>query len=471
MGKEVKTTDYLSLGEKLSVKEKSSFGFGVLANTLIVGTLNMCLMDYYITYVMIEYPLFILANIIFLIYNAINDVIFGHYSDYSNHKLGRRIPFIRYGAPLFAIAFILFWFPFPGTAYGDLYTGQLFKFVQLLTAYLFYDTALTMVILSMTALPPEMSESTKERASISLYRTIAQVFGGILMIISPSLLESNRELFRVYIIIISLIAMVSYIILSYGVKERKELYKEDKKEKRPPLINGMLDTFKNKAFISFLLYNFCAVFLGTMISNYSPFVEQIKTLPISTIMIFYMGVIVSIPIYLYFSRRVDTKKIIQIITLVCLVGISSMILIDFLLDTTEVYWIIFIFDGALMGIGNIILYPYISDTIDVEELESGERREGMYFGMNALITKPSEQLPAIIGAFVLWQTNFNRDPLATSQPPEAIFGLKFLVAGIPLILCIIMVLSQLINPLEGEYYKSVKERIVKLHKQKKNLEG
>ena len=41
--------------------------------------------------------------LLFGVWNAINDPLFGYISDRTKNKLGRRIPYIRYGAPIFIL--------------------------------------------------------------------------------------------------------------------------------------------------------------------------------------------------------------------------------------------------------------------------------------------------------------------------------------------------------------------------------
>ncbi|MBD3340598.1 MAG: hypothetical protein GF353_15935, partial [Candidatus Lokiarchaeota archaeon] len=224
MDNDMDSSNYLIKGHKVPTKEKTYFGIGVLANTIIVGVFTLYLLDYYINIVKIRYDLFIIANIIYLIWNTLNDIVFGYYGDRTRTKLGRRMPYIRYGAPFFALAFIIFWFPFPGSEPGNLQSGQIIKFIQLVFAYIFFDTTLTLVILSFVALPPEMTESTKERTSISLYRTIFTIIGGATTLIVPIIMSFGINAFRIFVIFLGIFCMSSYLIVSYGVKERKNLY-------------------------------------------------------------------------------------------------------------------------------------------------------------------------------------------------------------------------------------------------------
>ena len=77
----------------------------------------------------------IIVLILFGVWNAINDPIYGFLADKTKSKLGRRIPWIRYGAPIMAIIYALIWISFPGTE-----GNQVFLFIQelfLINGYLF----------------------------------------------------------------------------------------------------------------------------------------------------------------------------------------------------------------------------------------------------------------------------------------------------------------------------------------------
>lgn len=471
MGKKEDLSDYLTLGEKISISKKIYFGLGVLANTLITGVFTLYLLDYYINVIKIEYGLFIVANVIYLIYNTLNDVIFGYYGDRTRTKLGRRMPYIRYGAPLLALAFILFWFPFPGTAPGDLYSSQLFKFGQLVFGYIFFDTMLTIVILSFVALPPEMTESTKERNTISGYRTIFTLVGGITILFVPIVISMGLEFFRIFIVVLGVICMSFYLVLSFKIKERKQLY-ETSKIRSLSLVKEIVQTFKNKAFISFLLYNFSVIYTQTMLISFTPLFINIfgvnsKINATIILIAIYAGNLITIPIFLHLGRKIENRRIIVYTSLASLAGIFTLFLIDILFNVIALYWIIFAIDGMLLGLG-IFYYPFMSDAIDIDELHTNRRRESMHFGLNALLTKPAENLPAIIGASILAITGFIQSEKIIPQPSSAIFGLKFMITVIPMILSIILLLSQLINPLKGDYLKEMKSNLIKLHEQKES---
>jgi GPH family glycoside/pentoside/hexuronide:cation symporter len=50
-----------------------------------------------------------LASVIYGVWNALNDPVFGFISDSTRSKHRRRIPYMRYTAPFLALSFILVW--------------------------------------------------------------------------------------------------------------------------------------------------------------------------------------------------------------------------------------------------------------------------------------------------------------------------------------------------------------------------
>ncbi len=459
------SVNYISLGQKVPSREKVFWGFGVLADTLLAGIFGLYMTDYYINEVMISYGLFIIAQAIYLVVNSLNDLLFGFYADRTRTKLGRRIPYIRYGAPIYVLTFIFLWFPLPGTYPGNPTEGQAMKFLQLMMGYVLFDTMLTIVILSLVALPPEMTESTSERAKFSIYQTIFGGVGGVLIFIVPSIVFLGWDVFRVFIIIVAIIAMFSFIILSFGVKERKKLYEQEKYDQN--LLKEVIQTFKNRSFISFIIFYFSVSFLQALAITFTPFYSAIVGIDNDTLVLlsFYIGNGIAIPTCFYLLNKIEISKIIVISATTCLIVILSLYIIDLIFSVTFVYFIIFTFVGLLFGT-SIVYYPYIGNCIDQDELNTNRRREGMHFGVNALFSKTGESGPAILGATVLSVTGYIQGGLAAEQPISAINGLKFLITIVPIIFAIICILSQLINPLKGENLKRMKENVMKLHELK-----
>jgi Na+/melibiose symporter-like transporter len=69
---------------------------------------------------------------------------------------------------------------------------------------------------------------------------------------------------------------------------------------------------------------------------------------------------------------------------------------------------------------------------DEDELRSGVRREGAFFGVNALLTKPAQSVALALSPFILEATGFisraaGKGQITLSQPSEALFGIRAIV--------------------------------------------
>jgi glycoside/pentoside/hexuronide:cation symporter, GPH family len=116
-----------------------------------------------------------------------------------------------------------------------------------------------------------------------------------------------------------------------------------------------------------------------------------------------------------------------------------------------------------------ILFAQVADE---DELRSGSRREGAFFGVNALLTKPAQSLALWLTAFILEQTSFitraaNFGEMYLNQPAGAIFGIKAFSGIIPGVACLLSALLLVWYPLRGDYLQEVKDKILHLHADKK----
>ena len=101
---------------------------------------------------------------IFAIWNALNDPLFGYISDHTKSKLGRRIPYIRYGAFFYSLIFVLTWVRWP------LGSSQTALFIQMLATLFLFDTLYTAIATSIYVMPYTMAVSNKARSGIFLWK-------------------------------------------------------------------------------------------------------------------------------------------------------------------------------------------------------------------------------------------------------------------------------------------------------------
>ncbi|MDD1776811.1 MAG: MFS transporter, partial [Candidatus Helarchaeota archaeon] len=125
---------------------------------------------------------------------------------------------------------------------------------------------------------------------------------------------------------------------------------------------------------------------------------------------------------------------------------------------------------AVVGLGLAGSLYYIdllvSDIVDEDELKTGCRREGGYYGINALIIRLSTILTFItIGVVLATNGWMVYDPEVYSYALE--MGLRSIMFIFPAIALIIGVVSLYFYPLHGKRLQEIKEAQAKLHAEKR----
>ncbi|MBE6835775.1 MAG: hypothetical protein E7515_05950 [Ruminococcaceae bacterium] len=157
--------------EKVSALSK----FWLCLADCLCGTANGLLtgggMSYFfVNYLGMDEKLASIVWIIFGIWNAFNDPLFGYLSDRTKSKLGRRIPYIRYGAIFYSVFFIITWVKWPIGA------SQTALFIQMLVTLFLFDTLYTAIATSLYVMPYTMAVSNKARSNIFLWKSFSRSF-------------------------------------------------------------------------------------------------------------------------------------------------------------------------------------------------------------------------------------------------------------------------------------------------------
>ena len=167
---------------------------------------------------------------------------------------------------------------------------------------------------------------------------------------------------------------------------------------------------------------------------------------------FLIGSFVGVPIWLKIGRKYGTRKGYIYGSLLCTIfAIPLLFVSDFLL----IFLFLFLLGASYASIWTL-LYPGFSDVIDEVVVTTGKRKEGAYTGVRTFIGRLAFVIQALAFTIVHPLTNFK--PGAKTQEPLAIWGIRFIFMGIPLICFIIcFILIFFFYDLTPEKVKSNKE--------------
>jgi len=449
--------------EKLSLRSKFAFG-GLGAGIGLPSQIAFSAITFfYNTMLGLSTELTGLAWLIFSFWNAINDPLFGFIEDRTkSEKYGRRIPYIRFGAPLYGIAFILCWIPLADV------DDQFALFFNLTIVLFIFDTLFTILGLINFTLPAEMAITAKERANLLVYGATISSISYVIAYIIPLLFLTGNESpnaaieFLVAMIVVGVICAIILFVSSFYLKENKYTQMEESL----PIFKGIVETFKNTPFLIYEISNFSFTFAQTILTTaifyYVTYVliltGFLTTLPLLVVFVMIFA------FFMVFNKLVEklgVKKT-YVLALICS-GLSFLL-------TYFIGWTIYfaLFGFILIGIGfsgfMLTNQVVIADIVDYDETRTGKRRETTYSGINALITKPAISIANWL--FLLIINDFGFDSNQTTQTSSAQMGIMIGFSLIPAIFLIFSSIVMLFYPLDGPEWLAQKAELIKIHEKK-----
>lgn len=451
---------------KISTKTRIHFGLAALGMAVVGGIYANMLTIFYQDYLGLGAAWIGTAAVIYAVWNAINDPIFGQITDNTRSKHGRRIPFMRFTAPFYALTFIAIWFaPENGT--------QTSLFIWMLVSMLLYDTCYTIIGLVHGALVPELSESDTERGKLQVVGGLFGLLGTLIGFIIPDLVRPKAGSadislmgLRLAMIAVGIICAFLIMLASYNIKEHREFSVVDEPL---PLGKALKATLVNKSFVIFVIANFMCTFMFSIcmgaIFYTADYVTQTGVIPLLAAL--FIPLAVGMPLTKFVLARVESVVAFQFYMFLCGLGL---ILVYFLPAN------LIPIGMAVVGLGyagvQVVTYLVLGNVIDEDEVRTGVRREGSYLGANALITKPAQSLAISVTAFILAATSFvtresNAGDIFLNQPESAVMGIRAIVGLIPGISLIIGALVLFFFPLRGQKLAAIKTTILEMHSDKK----
>jgi len=431
-----------TLGKKLL------YSLGSLSASVSGQVVATWLLYFYVDVIRLPVALYSLGMVIYSVWNAINDPLAGHISDRTSSRWGRRIPYIAFLSLPLAIGLWLVWTPPAGLQGGSLFA----YFVAIL---FIFDTLFTFVILNWTALFPEMYPSLTERAQVSALRQLLAILGMILAMALPPLLYSTLGWSTMGLILAAVTAAGLYLSL-LGSRERPEARGGEPLD----LIPALKATFVNRSFITLALASLFAqltfVALPAAIPLFSKYVLGISDAQMTPIFLAVFGsAIVFFFVWNAVVPKVGPRTAFRWGLVLFALALSPFLFID-------TYTAILI-SAPFLGIGlaalMMIIDILISDIVDEDQVRTGTRREGMYFGVHGFVIRFNIALQGLIFGAVLTWGGYVPGAVQTEQ---ALLSIRLLMTAVPWVALALSFVAITLYPLHGERLARVKEQVARL---------
>ena len=439
----------MSTYHKVPYGQKIAFGFGMLANQMFPAVIGIFIV---VLVQSLGFPGWMWGFVMIFprLFDAITDPIMGFISDNTKSKWGRRRQYVFLGAIIMGFSFIVMW--------------QLHKesnidynFTYFLLWSLFFYVGLTIFSVPYVAMGYEMSDDFHERTNIM---AVAQFIGQWAWVIAPwfwvimddqNFFESSEIAVRELAVWVGLVCMTFAMIPAIFIKSKSTLnqdydsitFKNIIKSLYSIFVINFSQAFKIKAFrklciATFLIFNafntvaaftyFIIVFFlfngvtgpdgawwwPTLFGSVGALVTTFLVIPAVTIL----------------SNKVGKKKAFIVSQSVSIIGY---IMFWFLFIPGKPYMFLLALPFFSFGIGGLftLMMSMTADVIDLDELNTGKRREGIFGAIYWWMVKfgygIAGGLSGVILSVIGWESG------SATQTEEALYGLRLFFSGLPIL--------------------------------------
>ena len=400
-----------------------------------------------------------LCWLLFGLWNALNDPLFGYISDKTKSKLGRRIPYIRYGSIIIAAVFILSWTVwFPSRSNAAL-------FAQMFISLFLFDSLYTAIATSLYVMPFEMAVTNKARGRIMFFKLLFGLLALsvplLLMAMLKDMLTSSPADFRKLMIIIGAGAGLIMFFSTFFYRENGYT----REEEQYPFFRSLVTCLKNKSFLVFESISFSVTFIQTaLMFGLSYYFAAFGINYLFCYGAMFVGIIFGIWLWMKPGSVWRVKKS---TILMCLI-FGGTLLVMLLLGQYTAAGVIGFFGAGIGFAGGMYMVPLMfGDVMDYDEQLCGLRREGMYAGVNSLICKPAISFANALFPIMLGWFGYNSDIVVEAQSALAKIGIRVTWLLIPVALLLICaLLIWRFYPLSGEEWEKTKQRLAVKHEEK-----
>lgn len=455
--------------DRIPLRQKAAYAVGMIVNNLQAAALPAMMVILNLGLGMDPFLVGLIAAIP-RAFDALSDPMVGYLSDHTRTRWGRRRPYIFVGALLAGLVFALMWQLPPGQ------TESFYFWVFLAASILFFLTY-TLYATPFVAFGYEMTSDYHERTRL---HSIANAAGQLVWLGVPWFyaIMANERLFsdtvegaRTLAVAVGLTVAVLGVVPAVFCRERPlpPLRQEERRGLWANLVEffkGIGTTFKCSPFVkicaaTFLVFN--GYQLGISFSLY--------------VMIYYLyggddaaagdlqgwfGTVTAastigvILITGWLATRLGKRRTFTITVLLSLVGYA---LKWFGYDPENPRLLLYAAPLVAFGVGSLftLMGSMIADVCDYDELQTGERREGVFGAIYWWMVKIGMALAGLLTGIMLNGSGF--DVALEEQSERTLFLLRVFDIGVPLLTSAAAVLIMLRYPITEERAYEIREEL------------
>jgi GPH family glycoside/pentoside/hexuronide:cation symporter len=323
-----------------------------------------------------------------------------------------------------------------------------------------------MIVMAYYAMTAELTLDYDERTSLTTVRMVFSAVGYIAGAAAATLLAgmlrdalgvTERGAWSALGLAFGALAAVTVLITAVTVRQKPVL---EPAPSRLPLLSAVTGALKNGPFVRYAIIQMLMSTAFTLVTAMLPYfviyqLNMEKLLPVIMFLLLVTLTVFLVPCSMVTGRIGKAKTYALGLSIACAAMLAAFFLPG---GATRVIFII----SAVAGIGFssqwVCPHSMMPDVIEYDELATGERREGIFYGMNTMITKVTGALGMAICGWGLALSGYVE---GATQTPKALFGIRSMFALLPVLMLLACVPLLLSYPVTRESHAALVKELEK----------
>tara|TARA_R110002110_G_scaffold85499_7_gene222424 strand:- start:6668 stop:8086 length:1419 start_codon:yes stop_codon:yes gene_type:complete len=313
-------------------------------------------------------------------WDVITDPVLGMVSDHFPSRWGRRRHWIVISAPILMISSYMLFMPSPPVTWVYL-AGWMF------VLYIGW----TLITISHMSWGAELSADYDERSTIQGVREFLLIFGMFTVLALPAIIETVSEAGAGGAAKVAAMGWFIIILLPVAIGLAVWLAPEfpSATDQQIPWKRAWSIIARNRllqrVLAADLLVNIAPAITGSLYIFFASYVMQLPKAASLLLLVYFIFGFIGIPFWIRISHMAGKHKTLAI---AMIYGAASLPLVVFM--PRGEFWWLFVGNslyGIAYGAGSFLLRSIMADVIDIDYLESGQRRTGLYYSLLSMTAK------------------------------------------------------------------------------------
>ncbi|HEY9162636.1 MAG TPA: MFS transporter [Desulfomonilia bacterium] len=434
---------------RLSVPTKLGYGVGDLGANIVFTTVNFFLMYFLTDISLLSASLAGLSMMAVRLVDACTDPMIGYLSDRTHTRWGRRRPYILFGS---IVAGVFFWLLFTRL---DI-QSPILKFAYFTFIYLVFFVSYSAVNVPYSALTPDMTRNFNERTNLTGYRMSCAIIGSLVAAGATKMLVGKFPDEATGFSMVALIYGAAFIVFSsivfFSVKETGS---SAAPEDTGSALRLYIGAFRNMPFVlaalTYILHTVAVVIISSTLVYYFKY-YICKESHLSTIFLTLLGIaVLCIPVWVTISKKTGKKFAYNTGMVIFAAAIFGI----FFVSPGQIAMIYILTGIAGFGFSTFFVLPWaiVPDTIEYNEYMTGQRNEGIFYGIWSFGPKLGSALASLLVGLALSISGYI--PNAAVQPDCVLLGIRVVLCIIPVAIILLGVAFMSFYPISRQMYEKI----------------